>query len=75
VHIFHPVLGIYALLVHTPLVGCPVVIVLGCMCPRPSNNVNNNNNISIELEWWMGMSLRPEIIIMQPNIYNNKKCG
>ena len=36
----------HALFVRTLLVGCPVVIVLGCMCPGPSNN-NNNNKFQI----------------------------
>ena len=36
----------HALFVRTLLVGCPVVIVLGCMYPGPRNNNNNNNNNS-----------------------------
>jgi len=40
-HLFHPVLAMQALFVHILLVGCPVVILLGCMCLGPSNNNMN----------------------------------
>jgi len=37
-HLFHPALAMHALFVYTLLVGCPVVILLGCMCLGPINN-------------------------------------
>ena len=39
-YLFYPVMAMHALFVYTLLVGCPMVIVLGCICPRPSNNNN-----------------------------------
>jgi len=45
-HPFHPMV---AVCIYAQFVCCPVLNVLGCMCPGLSNN-NINNNLRIELE-------------------------